>query len=107
MAGAVFWGRVGGTQRAVERELAALRQPLAAVLEARRELRDAETTLNAIAAAERERGRSLVILAALTGALPDSGVVTSLAWNADGSGGLVGAGRRATDVLARPGRLTT
>ena len=106
-AGALFCGRLLWEQRAVEHELAALRQPLAAVLDARRELRDAETTLNAIAAAERERGRSLVILAALTGALPDSGVVTSLAWNADGSGILVGAARRATDVLARLDRVPT
>jgi hypothetical protein len=104
-AGALFCGRVLWEQRAVERELAALRQPLAAVLDARRELRDAETTLNAIATAERERGRSLEVLAAVTGALPDSGIVTSLAWNADGTGVLVGAARRATDVLARLDRL--
>lgn len=106
-AGALFCGRLWWEQSAVEHELAALRQPLAAVREARRDLRDAETTLNAIAAAEQERGRSLVILAAVTGALPDSGVVTSLAWNADGSGILVGAARRATDVLARLDRLPT
>ena len=104
-AGALFCGRLLWEQRGVERELAALRQPLAAVLDARRELRDAETTLNAIAAAERDRGRSLEVLAAVTGALPDSGVVTSLAWNADGTGVLVGSARRATDVLARLDRL--
>ncbi len=104
-AGALFCSRLLLEQRGVERELAALRQPLAAVLEARRELRDAETTLNAIAAGERERGRSLEVLAAVTGALPDSSVVSSLAWNADGTGVLVGAARRATDVLARLDRL--
>jgi Tfp pilus assembly protein PilN len=105
MVGALFSARLLWERRTVERELAALRQPLDAVLEARRELRDAETTLNAIAAAERDRGRSLEVLAAVTGALPDSGVVTSLSWNADGTGVLVGAARRATDVLARLGRL--
>ena len=104
-AGALFCGRLLWERRAVEQELAALRQPLGAVLEARRELRDAETTLNAIAAAERERGRSLKALAAVTGVLPDSSVVTSLAWNLDGTGVLVGAARRATDVLARLDRL--
>ena len=105
-ASALFCGRLLWEQRGAERELTALRQPLAAVLDARRELRDAETTLHAIAAAERERGRSLEVLAAVTGALPDSGVVTSLVWKADGTGVLVGAARRATDVLARLDRLT-
>jgi len=41
----------------------------------------------------------------VTRALPDSSVLTSLAWNADGSGVLLGASRRATDVLARLDRL--
>ena len=107
MVGALFWGRLLWERRAVERELAALRQPLAAVLEARRELRDAETTLNAIAAAERDRGLSLGLLAAVTGALPDSSVFTSFAWNADGSGVLAGGARHATDVVARLDRLGT
>jgi hypothetical protein len=104
-AGALFCARLAWERRAVERELAALAQPLAAVLEARRELRDAEATLNAIAAAERERGRSLHVLAAVTGALPDSSVLTSLAWSADGTGVLIGAARHATDVVARLDRL--
>jgi len=100
-AGALFFVRLAWERRAVERELAALAQPLAAVLDARRELRDAETTLNAITAAERERGRSLAVLSAVTGALPDSSVLTSFAWTGDGSGVLVGAARHAADVVAR------
>jgi hypothetical protein len=103
--GALFFLRLAWERRAVERELAALAQPLAAVLQARRELRDAETTLDAITAAERERGRSLGLIAAVTGALPDSSVLTSFAWNADGSGVLVGGARHATDVVARLDRL--
>ena len=43
----------------------------------------------------------------MTGALPDSSVLTSLAWSADGSGVLVGVARRATDVVARLDRLGT
>jgi len=104
-AGALFVGRLIWERRAVDRELAALAQPLAAVLAARRELRDAETTLNAIAAAERERGRSLGLIAAVTGALPDSSVLTSFTWTPDGSGVLIGAARHATDVVARLDRL--
>ena len=101
----LFVARLAWERRSVELELAALAQPLAAVLEARRELRDAETTLNAITAAERDRGRSLGLLAAVTGALPDSSVLTSFAWTEDGSGELVGAARHATDVVARLDRL--
>jgi Tfp pilus assembly protein PilN len=103
--GALFFGRLVLERRAVEHELAALAKPLAAVLEARRELRDAETTLNAVTTAERDRGRSLATLAAVTGALPDSSVLTSLTWTADGSAVLVGAAQRATDVVARLDRL--
>ncbi len=106
-AGALFFARLPWERRAVERELAMLAQPLAAVLQARRELRDAETTINAIAMAERDRGLSLGLLAAVTGALPDSSVLTSLAWNADGTGVLVGGARHATDVVARLDRLGT
>jgi len=104
-AGALFFGRLAWERRNVERELAALAQPLAAVLRARRELRDAETSINAIAMAERDRGMSLGLLTAVTGALPDSSVLTSFAWNADGSGVLVGGARHATDVVARLDRL--
>ncbi len=106
-AGALLFGRLAWERRNVERELTALAQPLAAVLQARRELRDAETTINAIAMAERDRGLSLGLLAAVTGALPDSSVLTSLAWNADGTGVLVGGARHATDVVARLDRLGT
>jgi hypothetical protein len=106
-AGALCFGRLAWERRNVELELAALAQPLAAVLQARRELRDAETTLNAITAAEHDRGRSLGVLAAVTGALPDSSVLTSFAWTRDGSGVLVGAARHATDVVARLDRLGT
>jgi hypothetical protein len=104
-AGALFVGRLFWERRNVERELAALSQPLAAVLQAHHELRDAETTLNAIATAERDRGLSLGLLTAVTGALPDSSVLTSFAWNADGSGVLVGGARHATDAVARLDRL--
>jgi len=105
VAGVLFVGRLMWERRAIERELAALAQPLATVLDARRELRDAEATIAAVTAAERERGRSLSVVSAITGALPDSSVLTSLAWSADGTGVIAGAARRATDAVARFDRL--
>ena len=104
-AAALFVVRLAWERHAVERELTSLARPLAAVLEARRELRLAETTLNAITAAERDRGRSLGLIAAVTGVLPDSSVLTSFAWTRDGAGALVGAARHATEVVARLDRL--
>jgi len=98
-AGALFVGRLAWERRAVERELAALEQPLAAVLAARRELRDAAATVRAVMAAERLRGRSLAALGAIAQALPDSAALTSLAWS-DGSGVLSGAARHAAAVVA-------
>lgn len=101
IAGVCFAVRLAWQRRAVERELAALGAPLGAVLAARRELRDAEATVRAIASSERQRGRSLALLGALAGALPDSAMVTSLSWSSDGSGILSGSARRAADVVAR------
>lgn len=104
-AAGLFLLRLAWERRAVAREFATLEKPLAAVLDARRELRDAETTLNAITQAEGDRGRALLLLAGVTAALPDSSVMTSLAWNADGSGVLVGAARHAAGLVARLDRI--
>ncbi len=97
----LFGGRLLWEGRSVERQLQALQAPLAAVLAARRELRDAGATLGALAQADRDRAKSVAMLDAVTAALPDSAVLTSLAWHADGSGFVTGAARRAALVLAR------
>src|SRR3989442_948656 len=81
---ALFIARRGWERRAVDKELVRLRQPLSVVLAARHELRDAEATVNAVTAADRLRGRSMAALVAITRALPDSAVLTILAWSADG-----------------------
>lgn len=94
-------GRLIWERRTVDRDLASLQAPLAAVLAARRELRDAEATLHAMASAERERSRSFEVLGTLSQAIPDSAVLTSVTWNAQGSGIVTGYARRAADVLAR------
>ena len=99
-AGTLFVARLAWERRAVERELVVLERPLSAALAARRELRDAETTVTAVAAAERLRGRSLGTLARIAAALPDSAVLTSFAWSDAGTGLIAGAARRAADVIA-------
>ena len=95
----VFTARLAWERWAVERELAALHEPLAAVLAARRELHEAESTLNVVAADEL-RGQSVALLAAVTRALPDSAVLTSLAWSDANRGVITGAARRAAEVVA-------
>lgn len=95
----LFAARLGWERRAVERELAALGAPLAAVFGARRELRAAEATVGAVRRAELTRGRSLAVLGAIAAALPDSAVVTSLNWRSDGTGFFSGLARRATGVV--------
>jgi hypothetical protein len=99
-AGGLFVARLAWERRVVERELAALEHPLAAVLAARRELRDAEATVRAVTAVELRRGRSLAALGAIAQALPDSAALTSLTWSDDGSGVLSGAARHAAEVVA-------
>ncbi len=105
VVGGAFFARLAWERRTVARELAALRQPLAAVIDARRALRDAEMTLKAIAQAEEERGQGFAVLAAVTGALPDSSVITSLAWSADGTGAIGGIARHAAGLVARLDRV--
>jgi len=93
--------RLISARRSVDQQLASLQAPLAALLAARRELRDAGATLQAVAEADQSRGQALAMLGAVTAALPDSAVLTSLSWSPEGAGILMGAARRAPEVLAR------
>jgi Tfp pilus assembly protein PilN len=95
----LFVGRLAWERRQVETALAALEAPLAAVREARREIRAAEEAVAAMQAMEAGRGRALSTLGAIARALPDSVVATSLVWTADGSGALGGVGRRASEAM--------
>jgi hypothetical protein len=100
LAAGAYWSRLLIERRAVDTELAAAAAPLAALRDVRREMRAAETMVEALAAARHSRGQALATLARVSGSLPDSTVLTSYSWRADGSGILAGAGRRATDALA-------
>lgn len=94
-------GRLVWERRSLDRQLATLQTPLAALLAARHELRDAETTIQALGDASRTRGEGIAMIGAVTAALPDSAFLTSLTWYSDQSGLLTGVARRAGDVLAR------
>lgn len=99
VAGGLFVGRVTWERGQVEAALAALEEPLAAVREARREIRAAEQAVVTMHTMEAERGRALATLGAIARALPNSVVATSLVWTADGTGVLGGVGRRASEAV--------
>lgn len=100
VAAALFGVRVLVERRGIDAELAAADAPLAALRDVRREMRTAESMVLALTEARRSRGRALATLARVQAAIPDSAVLTSYTWRADGSGIVAGAGRRAADVLA-------
>jgi len=99
LAAGLFAVRVALERRNIERELAAAQEPLAAMRDVRREMRTAEAMVLGLAEARRSRGEALATFARVSGAMPDSAVVTSYTWRADGSGLVAGAGRRAADAL--------
>ena len=100
VAGVLFGVRLVIERRDVETQLAAADAPLAAMRDVRREMRTAEAMVLGLAEARHSRGQALATLARVNGAMPDSAVLTSYTWRADGSGVIAGAGRRAADVLA-------
>lgn len=100
IAGALFGARLIKERRDVDAELAAAEAPLAALRDVRREMRAAEAMVISLADARQARGKALATLARLKAAIPDSAVVTSYRWRANGSGLVSGASRRVADVLA-------
>ena len=99
IAGGLFVARLTWERRQMENALAAMAEPLAAVREARREIRAAEQAVATMQAVDAGRGRALATLGAIARALPDSVVATSLVWTADGTGVLGGVGRRASEAV--------
>ena len=100
LAALSFAVRLGIERRHVDRELAAADAPLNALSDVKREMRTAEAMVVSLANARRSRGQALAALAHINAAVPDSAVVTSYTWRADGTGVVAGSARRATDVLA-------
>jgi len=100
VAGVLFGARLIKERHDIDAELAAAEGPLAALRDVRREMRTAEEMVISLADARRSRGQALATLARLKAAIPDSAVLTSYRWRANGSGVVAGASRRAGDVLA-------
>jgi len=100
LAGLLFGLRLVTERRDVDAKLTAADAPLAALRDVRQEMRTAEAMVVSIAEVRRARGEALATLARVTAAMPDSAVLTSYTWRADGSGIAAGAARRAADVLS-------
>lgn len=94
LAGATFLVRLAAERRSVQRELAALQQPLSAALAVRRNVHDARETLDAMGVSRAQRALGLASLAAIADALPDSAIITSLTWSIDSGAVAVGVARR-------------
>lgn len=107
-AAVIAWGLVAGLgvlhlaleQRRVDRELARLEEPAAALATLTRQMRSAREMIDAMAATERG-GRELPRwLGSIGAALPDSAFIGSLSLTAVGAGTIAGYARNASAVIA-------
>lgn len=87
--------------QAVNREIATLARPVAALREARHQLALARETIAVLDHQQGNRTRVVALMSAIAGALPDSSFLTSLTLESDGSGRITGYASRASEVLAR------
>ncbi len=107
-AAGVLLARLREESAEVDREIARLEPSARALGAARRALGDAARAVETLDDAMLERGRVLVYLSALAGALPDSAFITSLELDAAGRGRMSIVARRSAEVLAavdRPGTV--
>jgi hypothetical protein len=87
-------------RRYVDREVALLAEPVAALSRVKQEVAIGRAMIDAVGKDGAARGSALRLLAAITDALPDSAFLTSL--SIDGSRGYLGGySRRASETLAR------
>ena len=100
LAAAMWLARLVVERRAIDAELAQADAPRTALHEVRQEMRIAEAMVEDLSRARASRGEALAALTRVSAALPDSSILTSYSWRANGSGVVAGAGRRAADVLA-------
>ena len=99
-AGVAFAARVTATARRAQTERAALGPALDAAIAVERDLALADELWRTIEGARRDRSRDVLLLSALTTALPDSAHLTVLRRGQDGQVTLGGYARSAARVLA-------
>lgn len=97
--GSLFLLRLRAEGQRIERELDALREPVAAVALARRELAEAGAMVEAVAESERNRHAMLARIAGIARAMPDSSYLTSMVLDTAG-GTISGRAREAARVVA-------
>lgn len=101
MLPAIHVGRLLLAERQADRRLAELRQPAAAVRNARRELDRAGAMTSAIARSSARQMAMARRMAALAAALPDSAYLVSLSLDSAGNGVIGGSAPAAALVMAR------
>lgn len=100
IAGAVAGARFTQERMRVRAALASRAEPAAALARLRAEWVGAQTSLAAVATADREGAAFLQQLTSVLTALPDSAFLAALTLDAGGTGSFSGYARRATDVAA-------
>lgn len=92
--------RLVHAQESVRSEISRLEAPAEAARTARRAMAEAEDALDSVHATRQNAARALEAVAKLSGAMPESGFLTSLEWSDNGSGALIGAAKRSVNVVA-------
>gem|GEM_PF-2640347 len=87
-------------QASLRSELSRLEAPAEAARSARRAMTGAEHALDSVNATRQHAARALEAVAALSGAMPESGFLTSMEWSDNGSGALTGAAKQSVNVIA-------
>lgn len=102
---AVAVTRLVRAQASVRSEISRLEAPAEAARTARRAMARAEDALDSVNATRQNAARALEAVAKLSGAMPESGFLTSLEWSDNGSGALTGAAKQSVNVVASLERI--
>ncbi|MEO8201000.1 MAG: PilN domain-containing protein [Gemmatimonadota bacterium] len=95
------WFNLVRQRREIDRELARLADPVAALALVKGEIALGQGMISAVDLGAEQRDEMVRLLAAMTAALPDSAFITSLSLKHGGRGFVGGYSKRASEVLAR------
>jgi hypothetical protein len=104
--GCLAAARLEREERRIETRLSEIGEAVDAVRGARRQIGEAATMLQTVAAAERARGTILIQLGQVTAALPDSAFLESLTVDEKGAGSISGLARSAVALVERLDRAS-